>query len=283
MAIVAGRFLGRFTGGSPELLSSPRVGIDLPRMKSVPTITRNGTASRRPCLAHSGHHDLVDERNCSSDWATPRARAPASAAVIDRSRAISAAASAGTTSSVRFCGVSTPTPGPAKRRSPAVRTVESTHVTMPSRCGESRANDAARSFSAAAWIARPVRDRRNQTATARPTATVMAINQSRSVGSGASATVTVPVGRIGSSGRAVVPYFIATPACSVSMMPTAATTLASTGALRSGLDTRTSTSAPSAAAAKRAMTTHSHVGGEPTSIDGTQGSGRVNRPWRRSL
>ena len=49
----------------------------------------------------------------------------------------------------------------------AVNTVDRIHVTMPRSCGESRANDAARSFSDAAWMASPVRDRRNQTASDR--------------------------------------------------------------------------------------------------------------------
>ena len=89
-------------------MSSPRIGIERPSTNSVTTITRNGTASVSPCLPHSGHHDLVLDRNCSSDWTTPRARAPISATHTELSLAIKAAARAGTTSRVRLAGVSTP-------------------------------------------------------------------------------------------------------------------------------------------------------------------------------
>ena len=120
---------------------------------------------------------------------------------------------------------------------------------MPSVCGDRRANDAARSFSAAAWMARPVRDQRNQPASARaehdddadePQAIDGDVGAADLDGAGRQHGVAAAGPRCRTSGPA--------PACSVSMMPTAATTLASTGAVRSGLETATWTSAPRAAA-----------------------------------
>ena len=63
-------------------------------------MTTNGTAFCNPCIAHDGHHERVFDRNTSSACSTPRANAPPSAHHSDWSRAISATASAGTTSSV---------------------------------------------------------------------------------------------------------------------------------------------------------------------------------------
>src|SRR5690349_6279197 len=62
------------------------------------------------------------------------------------------------------------------------------------------------------------------------------------------------------------------------MMPTAATTLASTGAVRSGRETSTWTSAPRPAATRRATMTASHVGAVPGWNDGNhRGPGSVGR------
>ena len=252
-------------------------------MNRVTTITRNGTASLRPCLPQPGHQVLALDMNCSSACSAPSASAPSSAIHNELSRAMSAAARAGTTSRVRFAGVSTPTAGPAMIMVKDTSTVASTQVTMPRVWGDSRANAAARSFSAAAWMARPVRERLNQNASAAPSTTTSAVNQSRSTATLAPAILTVPVGSSASSGRGMVPYFRATPACSVNMMPTAATTLASTGAVRSGRETSISISAPSAAATRSAITTDTQVGGGPILIDGSNGMGSVNFPACRSL
>ena len=280
--MTTGRLRGRITGGRLERVSSPRIGILLPNTNSVTTMTRNGTASVSPCLAHSGHQDFVLERNCTSVCTTPRARAPISAAHSELSRAISAAARAGTTSSVRLPGERTPVAGPATIRMNAVNTVDRIHVTRPRTCGESRANDAARSFSDAAWIASPVLDHRNQKARMQPRTTVMPINHRRSTATLAPPISTVPSGNITSRLRGSVPYFKLMAACSVSMMPTAATTLASTGAVRSGLETATCTRAPNPAATKSATKTDTHVGGGPTSHDGSHGIGRRSSPsWRK--
>ena len=106
-----GRLRGRITGGIRERMSSPRSGIDRPETNSVTTMTTNGTASVRPSFAHSGHQSFVLDRKSSSDWSTPSASPPMSPDQIELSRAISATASAGTTSSVRLPGVRTPTAG----------------------------------------------------------------------------------------------------------------------------------------------------------------------------
>ena len=63
---------------------------------------------------------------------------------------------------------------------------------------------------------------------------MIAVSHMRSFVTGApDRSRSLPSGGYGAR-RASVPYFMAIPACSVSMMPTAATTLASTGAVRSG-------------------------------------------------
>ena len=264
-------------------MSSPRIGIERPSTNSVMTITTNGTASSNPCLPHSGHHDLVLDRNCSSDCTTPRARAPISAIHTELSRAIKAAARAGTTRRVRLAGVSTPIAWPAMIMMNVTNTVARTHVTIPRLCGDRRANDAARSFSAAAWMARPVRERRNQNASAAPSTTTSPISHMRSMARLAPPSLTVPLGSTVVVGRASVPYFSDTAACRVSMMPTAATTLASTGAVRSGRDTTICTTAPRIAATPSAIRTETHVGGTEMSNAGNHGSGRCNLPCFRSL
>ena len=130
-----GRFLGRITGGRLERMSSPRIGIERPRMNNVITITTNGTASVKPCLPQSGHQSLVLDRNWSSDCTTPNASEPISAIQSELSRAMRAPANAGTTSSVKFTGVSAPMACPAQIMMNETNTVESTHVTMPSMLG----------------------------------------------------------------------------------------------------------------------------------------------------
>ena len=62
------------------------------------------------------------------------------------------------------------------------------------------------------------------------------------------------------------------------MMPTAATTLASTGAVRNGRETSTCTAAPSPAATTSASSTASHVGAAPTWNEGNhRGPGNRGR------
>ena len=110
----------------------------------------------------------------------------------------------------------------------------------------------------------------------------MPINHRRSTATLAPPISTVPSGSITSRLRGSVVYFRLRAACSVSMMPTAPTTLASTGAVRSGLETATWTSAPNPAATSSATTTDTHVGGGPTSHDGSHGIGRRSSPsWRK--
>ena len=256
-------------------------GIDRPETNSVTTMTTNGTASVSPSFAHSGHQSFVLDRKRSSDWSTPSASAPMSATHSELNRAISATANAGTTSSVRLPGARTPTAGPAMMRTKLTNVVASTHVMVPSAGGERRANAAARSFSAAAWMARPVRERPNQTASAALSATTTAISQSRSTGTGNPATVTAPVGSTVPRRRSSVSYLSAIAAEIVTISPIAPITLASTGAVRSGRDTATSTTAPRAAATASATTTAAHVGND-TSNDGTHGNGSVSRPRSRS-
>ena len=84
----------------------------------------------------------------------------------------------------------------------------------------------------------------------------------------------MPLGSTVVVGRASVPYFSDSAACSVSMMPTAATTLANTGAVRSGRDTTTWTTAPRTAATTSAMMIETHVGGTEMSNAGSHGTGR---------
>ena len=168
-------------------------------------MTMNGRASLRPCLPQLGHHDLVCDSHCSSDCSTPSASAPASAIHSELSLAMSAAASAGTTSKVRLLGEMTPVAGPAMIITKATNTVARTQVVMPSVCGDRRANDAARSFSAAAWMARPVRDRRNQIARPLPSTTTRPISQRRSTATLAPPSLMLPVGRSVARGRPWVP------------------------------------------------------------------------------
>src|SRR4051794_32370074 len=107
-------------------------------------IIANGTTVVRPCLAQSGHQLLVLARNTNSACTTPRAKAPTSAAPSDSNRPTSATASAGTTRTVRLPGVITPVAGPATIIANDANTVATTHVSIPSADGDSRANDAAR-------------------------------------------------------------------------------------------------------------------------------------------
>ena len=110
----------------------------------------------------------------------------------------------------------------------------------------------------------------------------MATSQSRSVAADTPAILVDPLGSTVGSGRGVLPYFNAIAAWSVSMTPTAATTLASAGAPRNGRDTATSARAPTSAAMTSDASTAVHVGSLPTWTDGIQGRGRVNRPFLRS-
>ena len=108
------------------------------------------------------------------------------------------------------------------------------------------------------------------------------MNHSRSTATLAPPISTVPVGSIAVRGRASVPYFSASAACRVSMMPTAAMTLASTGALRSGREIASWTTAPSTAATPKAMRMRTQVG-TSMSMDGIHGNGSVSFPASRSL
>src|SRR6478735_2854443 len=281
--MVSGRLRGSVTCGRPTRDVSPRTGIDFPMANNVTTMTMNGSAFFKPYFAHSGHQDRVLDKKTSSAWSAPRANAPPSAHHSDWSRAISATASAGTTSSVSPPAVSTPVAGPARISTSDENTVDRTQVIVPRNVGERRANIAARSSSAAARSARPVTDARAQIARTAPSTATTAISQIRSTGTGKLAMVTVPDGSTELASRDSVPYFKATAADNVVSTPIDATTLATAGAARSGRDTSSSTAAPTAAATASEMSTCTQVGICPTSHGPRPGSGSVSWPARRSL
>ena len=190
-------------------MSSPRIGIDRPETNSVITMTTNGTASVSPCFAHSGHQSFVLDRNSSSDWSDAERRARRSSAIhSELSRAISATASAGTTSSVRFPGVRTPIGGPGDDHDEAHehRRQHPRDHAEALRARGGRTTPPARSPPRPGWRGRSATAEPDRRAPRRATTTTP-INQSRSTGTGNPATVTVPVGSTGSRRRSSVPYF----------------------------------------------------------------------------
>ena len=148
-----GRFRGSTTSGNGSASTEPRLGNERPETNSTPMTTRNGTASPMPVFAHAGHQVFVPS-NVASDWIAPSARPAAITTPMYVSRPTSAHASAGTTMSVKPTAFS-PVEGEARMNSSPTTVEEMSQVVAARNCGEKRASDAARSFSAAARVARP--------------------------------------------------------------------------------------------------------------------------------
>ena len=150
-----GRLRGMTTSGSGSASTAPRLGSERPETNSTAMTIRNGSASPIPVLAHDGHQVFVPS-SVASDWIAPRARPAAITTPMYVSRPTRAHANAGTTMSVKPMAFR-PVDGVARMKSKATTTEEISHVVAARNCGENLANDAARSFSAAARVARPIR------------------------------------------------------------------------------------------------------------------------------
>src|SRR4029077_1410175 len=163
-------------------------------------------------------------------------------------------------------------------------TPDSTQVAAASRCGEYPANAAVRSFSAAAIVANPVLVYRNQAATSAVTIPTTAVSHSRSCGNVSPAIEIESDGMIGATGRDVVPNWRAVSAWKNNRTPTDATTLASTGAWRSGRNTNTWSSTPISAQEPTPMAKADQNGAAPprSILCGSPTTGITRSPLERS-
>ena len=127
---------------------------------------------------------------------------------------------------------------------PAI-TVLSAQFTSAMRCGERPVTKAPFSDSAAARVARPKRESRNQSPSAIESAMMIAADHSRSPGTRLPSIWYVCAGKIGATVTADEPSCVASSACSTIMTPTEATAFAAAGAARSGRKISAYSSAPS--------------------------------------
>ncbi len=168
-------------------------------------------------------------------------------------RANSAAARAGTTKSASVVE-SAWAIGAEMIPIPPATTAASTVFTIDSWFTERPASIPEISFSEAARVARPKRVQRYSAAsTSVSTITIPAI-QKRFTGTETSATLTVSVGKRFGICLDAVPNPSTIAACSVSRIPSDATSFASGAAVRSGRNTSTSISTPTRAEASRVTT-----------------------------
>ncbi len=138
---------------------APRLGRERPWKYRASTITRNGRASLTPGIGPVpawGNQSLVP-RNPNQDWVIviPNAAAVVTQKELNRPR--SAAASAGTISSVTVKGSMKLLTEAARMPKAPVRTVDRIQLVPASRSGENPMSIAAFWFSAAARVARPKR------------------------------------------------------------------------------------------------------------------------------
>ena len=105
-----------------------------------------------------------------------------------------------------------PVEGEARMKSRPTTVDEMSHVVAARNWGEKRANEAARSFSAAARVANPNRVNRKYAHKAEPRSTVMSVSQSRSRGMEIPLNLKVLSGRMGSTRLGVASKFKTTKA-----------------------------------------------------------------------
>ncbi len=217
---------GANASGRRSAVSAPRDGRVSPRMTIAAAITTNGSARRIPM---SGIQEYSNSRRNSSWSKTPSIRPASAATTNDDIRPSSAAPSEEMSSTVNRLGVM-PVMGATRMPTRPASTEASTQLTPAWKSALKPSSVENLSFSAEARVAMPKRVKRNSSHSATVPTTTVPASQNRSWPTLTPRKSTGSLGKIGSALLARDPKRSTTAACRKSMIPTEATTLASTGA-----------------------------------------------------